>query len=261
MFTPAGEDILPTYYADPGTNHPDMPTNPCNPSGEEDYAGTTIGLDNDGDLLYDGDDPDCAAPECTIDADCDDGLFCNGMETCETGTGTCQAGTPPCDPLTEICNEETGTCDVAQVGCTDDGDCDDGLFCNGMETCETGTGTCQAGTPPDCDDGVGCTDDSCDEVNSACVNAPNDANCPDDGLFCTGDEFCDPAADCSSTGDPCPAGSVCNEDTDTCDVVTGKVTICHIPPGNPAKARTLSISAISVADHLAHGDLLGPCAE
>jgi hypothetical protein len=60
-----------------------------------------------------------------------------------------------------------------------------------------------------------------------------------------------------STGDPCPEGTVCNEDTDMCDM--GKVTICHIPPGNPASAKTLSISAESVADHLAHGDTLGPC--
>jgi hypothetical protein len=48
------------------------------------------------------------------------------------------------------------------------------------------------------------------------VNTPNDANCPDDGLFCNGTEFCDPAADCSSTGDPCAAGEVCDESTDTC---------------------------------------------
>jgi hypothetical protein len=42
-------------------------------------------------------------------------------------------------------------------------------------------------------------------------------------------------------------------------MVSEKVTICHIPPGNPAKARTLNINAVSVADHLAHEDLLGPC--
>ena len=39
----------------------------------------------------------------------------------------------------------------------------------------------------------------------------------------------------------------------------GKVTICHIPPGNPAAARTIMVNADSVADHLAHGDLIGPC--
>ena len=38
-----------------------------------------------------------------------------------------------------------------------------------------------------------------------------------------------------------------------------KVTICHIPPGNPDNAHTLSVGAPAVAAHLAHGDTLGPC--
>jgi hypothetical protein len=42
-------------------------------------------------------------------------------------------------------------------------------------------------------------------------------------------------------------------------VVAGKVTICHLPPDNPANARTLSVNARAVAAHLAHGDTLGPC--
>jgi len=31
---------------------------------------------------------------CVTNADCDDGLVCNGTETCDTGTGACLAGTP-----------------------------------------------------------------------------------------------------------------------------------------------------------------------
>jgi len=38
-----------------------------------------------------------------------------------------------------------------------------------------------------------------------------------------------------------------------------KVLICHIPPGNPARARTLSVDAADVQDHLDHGDYLGEC--
>jgi len=38
-----------------------------------------------------------------------------------------------------------------------------------------------------------------------------------------------------------------------------KVTICHIPPGNPGKAHTITISQDAVPAHLAHGDTLGPC--
>ncbi|ATX82591.1 hypothetical protein Ga0123462_1744 [Mariprofundus ferrinatatus] len=39
-----------------------------------------------------------------------------------------------------------------------------------------------------------------------------------------------------------------------------KVTICHLPPGNPSNAQTLSVGASAVAAHLAeHGDYLGEC--
>ena len=39
----------------------------------------------------------------------------------------------------------------------------------------------------------------------------------------------------------------------------GKVTICHIPPGNPEHPITISVSQNAVPAHLAHGDTEGPC--
>ena len=39
----------------------------------------------------------------------------------------------------------------------------------------------------------------------------------------------------------------------------GKVTLCHIPPGNPDNAHTITVGASAVPAHLAHGDTLGPC--
>jgi uncharacterized membrane protein YgcG len=39
----------------------------------------------------------------------------------------------------------------------------------------------------------------------------------------------------------------------------GKVHICHIPPGNPANAHTISVGAPAVQAHLAHGDYVGSC--
>lgn len=39
-----------------------------------------------------------------------------------------------------------------------------------------------------------------------------------------------------------------------------KVTICHIPPGNPANAHEITVSASAVAAHLKHGDVRGECA-
>jgi len=38
-----------------------------------------------------------------------------------------------------------------------------------------------------------------------------------------------------------------------------KVIICHRPPGNPSKAKTLIVSAEAKKYHLAHGDTLDPC--
>lgn len=58
-YTPVGETVLPPYYANPGNNHSAMPTTACNDDGSENFAGATIGLDNDGDLLYDTDDTNC----------------------------------------------------------------------------------------------------------------------------------------------------------------------------------------------------------
>jgi hypothetical protein len=40
----------------------------------------------------------------------------------------------------------------------------------------------------------------------------------------------------------------------------GKVTICHIPPGNAANAKTLEIGASAVPAHMGHGDTMGACA-
>ena len=73
--------------------------------------------------------------ECIDNADCPDGLFCNGQETCDLGLGHCVTGTPPCTAPTPTCDEPTDTC----TGCTGPADCSDGLFCNGQETCDLGT--------------------------------------------------------------------------------------------------------------------------
>jgi len=139
------------------------------------------------------------------DGNCDNGLFCDGAETCDPLLD-CQPGSDPCDG--QACDEETNTC----VDCQNDGDCDDGLYCNGAEICIDGT--CQPGTPPNCDDGVGCTDDSCNEGTDTCDNTPDDGYC-DDGLFCNGVETCDTLSDCQMGSDPCD-GKACDEDNDSC---------------------------------------------
>lgn len=38
-----------------------------------------------------------------------------------------------------------------------------------------------------------------------------------------------------------------------------KIPVCHIPPGNPADAKTIYVGAPALAAHLAHGDFQGDC--
>ena len=159
------------------------------------------------------------APNDTL---CDDGLWCNGAETCDE-VADCQAGTAPDCTDTVGCTDDS--CDEATDSCVqapNDTLCDDGLWCNGAETCDE-VEDCQAGTAPDCTDTVECTDDSCDEATDSCVQAPNDTLC-DDGLWCNGAETCDETADCQA-GTPidcddgifCTGVETCNEDQDQCE--------------------------------------------
>jgi hypothetical protein len=71
---------------------------------------------------------------------------------------------------------------------------------------------CDAG---ECSDGVACTDDTC--TAGSCGSVANDGNCPQDGLFCNGEEGCDAVLDCVSAGDPCTGpAQTCDEDLDAC---------------------------------------------
>jgi len=73
-------------------------------------------------------------------------------------------------------------------GCDSDAECDDGIFCNGAETCLP-DGCCQRGDDP----------------------------CPDDGAFCNGNEFCDEwLAACEHGGDPCAFPECCDENAQQC---------------------------------------------
>jgi hypothetical protein len=156
------------------------------------------------------------ATACTVDGDCDDGLYCTGVETCVGFV--CQPGTPPdCDDgvscTVDACDEATDSC----TSTPSDALCDDTLYCTGVETCDPVAG-CQPGTPVVCDDGVACTVDACDEAADACDFAPDDAACSD-GVFCTGTEVCDPLLGCQPGTPPsCDDGVSCT--VDSCDAVS-----------------------------------------
>jgi hypothetical protein len=68
-------------------------------------------------------------PECVTNAECDDGLYCNGVETCQDGA--CLAGTAPCDAA--HCVEATDAC----LDCVTNAECNDGDACT-LDTCAAG---------------------------------------------------------------------------------------------------------------------------
>ena len=176
-------------------------------------------------------EPDDAC--CSTDDDCDDGLVCNGTETCDTTTSRCLAGVDLCNDdnvcTEDSCDESDGSCTNTPIEgcCLEDADCDDELFCNGVETCDTETNECVAGTDP-CEDDDICTVDLCNEEDDACTNTPiedcctEDADC-DDGLPCNGVETCDTETSECVAGEPvdCDDGLFCNGQ-ETCSEETGE---------------------------------------
>jgi hypothetical protein len=73
---------------------------------------------------------------CRRDAECDDGLFCNGEEVCrrynpQADDRRCAPGTPPCTtPPNTVCNEAEARCD--EPPCIDrDGDGHEDIACGG----------------------------------------------------------------------------------------------------------------------------------
>ncbi len=115
---------------------------------------------------------------CQANADCSDGLGCNGNETCDAGAATCQAGTSPVcvgQCLTGACIEPFGICQPLPDGSI----CDAGGSC---DTCQGGA--CTQGAGPDADgDGI------CDVLDNCPLDAnPDQSDVDSDGLG----DLCDP---------------------------------------------------------------------
>jgi len=118
-----------------------------------------------------------------------------------------------------------------QCPCQADADCDDNIYCNGMETCQF-DGSCIAGSPIDCDDNVGCTDDTCNEGADSCDNIPSNLRC-DDGNACTTDA-CNPVNDCqysnNAQGIDCGICAAC-DGLGSCVFDATQVNDCTCPSG------------------------------
>jgi hypothetical protein len=102
------------------------------------------------------------------------------------------------------------------IPCTSDEECDDGLYCNGNESCNA-NGRCEDGVPPRCDDNEFCNGrETCDELSKSCKDG-DAPECSDDGVYCNGPEICSSsAAACVSAGNPCREDEFCDEDKSRC---------------------------------------------
>ena len=96
--------------------------------------------------------------------------------------------------------------------------CDNGLYCDGVETCDP-VNDCQYDPVP-IDDGVGCTDDACDP-GTGCVFTPNAKSC-DDGDPCTVGDTCIQGS-CSGIVDQCDDGDPCTDDS--CGPIEGAAAV------------------------------------
>jgi hypothetical protein len=139
--------------------------------------------------------------------DCDNGVYCDGPETCDQGIG-CQSSFPITCTAPLFCDEAAKAC----VECTDNINCSDGLYCNGAEicgldhTCQTGTAiSCPVATP------------LCDEASDACVECITDNDC-DNGNYCDGVEICNVNHVCQSGSAICCAATTpfCDEAAEAC---------------------------------------------
>jgi hypothetical protein len=223
-------------------------------------AGTTLNCSDGNACTTDGCNPQTGCTQqptpgcCTIDADCADGSACTINERCVANV--CVS-----DPL--ACNDNnpcTGDSCNPAGGCTftpvpNGQSCSNLDFCDGLETCQSGT--CTGSAPPNCNDGNPCTTDTCNgnvgcthagvagccftdgdcadadacTINSRCVanTCQSDARNCNDGNGCTTDG-CDPAIGCTNTpvidGTGCADQSVC-DGAETC---TGGACQEGIPP-------------------------------
>lgn len=133
--------------------------------------------------------------DCLGNADCGDGVYCNGEEGCLDGV--CLASDSPCaadlvcDELNDacvapctndaqcaagqLCDEQNARC---AAPCTSDTQCGDELFCNGVETCDPVTAFCRAGVVVVCDAGF-----ACDEASQECVPVATGYDDEEEGTF------------------------------------------------------------------------------
>jgi hypothetical protein len=203
--TNVGQPCHPTFYPNDPRCGECKTDDDCNKLDKDYCDGTVIKHDEGKCVNY------FCKVETTIIQDCNDGLYCNGQETCLNAA--CVAGNPiDCSYLCDKCQE--GKCDEALDKCVADYSkfplstpCElDDNKCT-IDHCD-GFGKCVWNYDVNCDDSNVCTQDSCDSV-LGCLHKT--VSC-DDGDVCTLDS-CDPITGCIHT----PISNCCKTDSDCND--------------------------------------------
>src|SRR3989344_1156070 len=162
--------------------------------------------------ICDGNTLACMAGGYTGNRNCN--FSCSGWVGCianqSCGDGIVQVGAgEQCDDHNLIngdgCNS---TCKIEQ--CTDDANCTDWLYCNGIERCSVGV--CVVGIAPTLSDGISCTVDSCDEVNDRVLHGLDNSVCQN-GAWCDGVETCTSTGCVVGTAQSCNDGISCTADS------------------------------------------------
>jgi len=164
----------------------------------------------------------CSARICSGTAKTpDDGVSCNGAETCDESTDAIVTTGNQCG-VNQICDLELKECVDTCTGCVIGGTCYGEGQPNPANTClKCDTSTSKTAWSNNngatCDDGLFCNGtDTCD---SGECKIHNNVPCQDDGLYCTGEESCNEDSDtCEQSGDPCSSDDTCIESEDECCV-------------------------------------------
>ena len=191
---------------------------------------------------------------------CGNGLL-EGTEQCDDGNLLSGDG---CSAICEI-EVPVSICGNAVIEAGEA--CDDGNTVTetcvyGETACTVCDATCQSvpGVIPYCGDNLMTTPEQCDDGNKI----------SGDGCSCTcktevcGDNKQDVNEQCDDgntiSGDGCSTTCMveqCQKGAKNC--TEKKITICHMPPGNPTNIQEISIGLSALQAHLDHGDVLGGC--
>lgn len=154
-------------------------------------------------------DPADAGPACATDTDCDDGLFCTGVERCLAGVCV---GNPACIEDSQDCDESAGRCFTRCDAVEDaDGDGARAIECGGND-CDDANPDRRPGEVEVCD--VDDADEDCDPSTYGFRDMDGDGL--GDAACCNGEECGADCDDGNASVNP-RAPETCNGFDDDCD--------------------------------------------